>query len=74
MNGRTWDGDVVVEDVSPSSLVRFFGSIPAGVDPRAFAVRITGEFVPDTDGTHQVGVVSTGPVKVTAGDGRRGRP
>ena len=63
MNGRTWDGDVVVEDVSPSSLVRFFGSIPAGVDPRAFAVRITGEFIPDTDGTHQVGVVSTGPVK-----------
>ena len=25
---------------SPSSLVRFFGSIPAGVDPRAFAVRV----------------------------------
>ncbi|MET0663764.1 MAG: glycoside hydrolase family 3 C-terminal domain-containing protein [Ilumatobacteraceae bacterium] len=67
MNGRTWDSDVVVEDVSPSSLVRFFGSIPAGVDPRAFAVRITGEFIPDTDGAHQVGVVSTGPVTVTAG-------
>ena len=27
----------------------------------------TGEFIPDTDGTHQVGVVSTGPVVVTAG-------
>ena len=69
MNGRTWDGDVIVEDVSPSSLVRFFGSIPAGVDPRAFAVRVTGEFIPDTDGTHQVGVVSTGPVNVVAGNG-----
>jgi len=70
MNGRTWDGEVLVEDVSPTSLVRFFGSIPAGIDPRAFAVRITGEFIPDTDGTHQVGVVSTGPVKVVAGGGQ----
>ncbi len=69
INGRTWDGYVVVEDVSPTSLVRFFGSIPAGIDPRAFAVRMTGDFIPDTDGTHQVGVVSTGPVKVVAGDG-----
>ncbi len=67
INGTSWDGDVVVEDTSPSSLVRFFGSIPAGVDPRAFAVRITGEFVPDTDGVHEVGVVSTGPIIVTAG-------
>ncbi len=68
MNGQSWDGDVVVEDTSPTSLVRFFGSIPAGVDAKAFAVRVTGEFIPDTDGTHQVGVVSTGPVKVIAGD------
>ena len=73
INGTSWDGDVVVEDTSPSSLVRFFGSIPAGVDPRAFAVRISGEFVPDTDGLHEVGVVSTGPIIVTAGgpDDRR---
>ncbi len=66
VNGTSWDGDVVVEDVAPSSLVRFFGSIPAGVDPRAFAVRISGEFLPDTDGLHQIGVVSTGPIVVVA--------
>ena len=73
INGTSWDGDVVVEDTSPTSLVRFFGSIPAGVDPRAFAVRICGEFIPDTDGLHQIGIVSTGPIVVTAGGPADGR-
>ncbi|MGK0311222.1 MAG: beta-glucosidase, partial [Ilumatobacter sp.] len=41
--------------------VRFFGSTPEGVDPRGFATRITGSFVPDSDGPHVIGVVSTGP-------------
>jgi beta-glucosidase len=51
----------VVEQTAPSSMVRFFGSTPEGVDPRGFATRITGSFVPDSDGPHVIGVVSTGP-------------
>ncbi len=35
VNGTDWDGDVVVTDVTSSSLVRFFGSTPEGVDPAA---------------------------------------
>ncbi len=71
VNGTDWDGDVAAEETAPTSLVRFFGSTPPGIDPRAFATRIEGSFVPDTDGTHTIGVVSTGPVNVAvdAGDG-----
>ncbi len=67
VNGTDWDGDVVVTDVAASSLVRFFGSTPEGVDPRGFSARIDGTFIPDTDGLHTVGVVTTGPTIVTVG-------
>ena len=69
VNGTDWDGPAVVEQQSPTSLVRFFGSTPDGVDPKAFSARIDGTFVPDTDGPHTVGVVSTGPVIVAADTG-----
>jgi beta-glucosidase len=71
VNGTDWDGDVAAEETSPTSLVRFFGSTPAGIDPRGFAVRIEGAFVPDVDGPHTFGIVSTGPVSlaVDAGHG-----
>ena len=61
INGRDWAGDMVVEQTVPSSMVRFFGSTPEGVDPRGFSTRITGSFVPDSDGPHVLGIVSTGP-------------
>lgn len=71
VNGTDWTGDVVAEETSSTSLVRFFGSTPDGVDPRAFSARVEGSFVPETDGPHDVGVVSTGPVvvEVDPGDG-----
>lgn len=71
VNGTDWDGEVVVREPTPTTLVRFFGSTPEGVDPRAFSGRIDGSFIPDVDGTHVLGVVSTGPVSVAAdtGDG-----
>jgi beta-glucosidase len=71
VNGADWDGRVVAEETSSTSLVRFFGSTPPGVDPRGFSARIDGAFVPDADGPHTIGVVSTGPVSlaVDAGDG-----
>jgi beta-glucosidase len=69
VNGRDWDGDVVVEERAPSSLVRFFGSTPAGVDPGSFSGRIEGSFLPEVDGPHEIGVVATGPVRVVVGEG-----
>lgn len=69
VNGVDWDGEMVIEQPSPSSLVRFFGSTPEGINPRAFSARIEGTFIPDSDGTHVVGVVTTGPVLVEADTG-----
>ncbi len=73
VNGREWDGPTVVTDVSSSSLIRFFGSTPDGVDSKGFSARIEGAFVPDRDGTHTIGVVTTGPTKVTVGSGAEAR-
>ncbi len=61
VNGRDWSGDTVVVQPTPTSMIRFFGSTPDGVDPRGFSTRISGSFIPDSDGPHTVGVVSTGP-------------
>jgi beta-glucosidase len=69
VNGTDWDGEVAAEETAPTSLVRFFGSTPPGIDPQAFAARIEGSFVPDADGPHTIGVVSTGPVSVAVDAG-----
>lgn len=71
VNGSDWDGDVVLTQPTPTTLVRFFGSTPEGIDPRGFSTRIDGSFVPDADGPHTIGVVTTGPASVSAdaGDG-----
>ncbi|TFH20078.1 MAG: beta-glucosidase, partial [Acidimicrobiales bacterium] len=71
VNGTDWDGEIAAEETSSTSLVRFFGSVPAGIDPRGFSARIEGAFVPDTDGPHTIGIVSTGPISLSidAGDG-----
>ncbi len=71
VNGADWDGEVAAEETSSTSLVRFFGSTPPGIDPRGFSARIEGAFVPDVDGPHTIGIVTTGPVSlaVDAGNG-----
>ncbi len=71
VNGSDWTGDAVLEQESPTTLVRFFGSVPEGVDPQKFSARIEGAFVPEVDGPHTIGVVTTGPmaVAVDTGDG-----
>ena len=66
VNGRDWNGGTVVVQSTPTSMIRFFGSTPDGVDPRGFSTRISGSFIPDTDGPHFVGIVSTGPFTMTA--------
>ena len=71
VNGSDWTGEAVLEQAAPSTLVRFFGSVPEGVDPMKFSARIEGSFVPDVDGQHTIGVVTTGPmvVAIDTGDG-----
>ncbi len=69
VNGPDWDGEVVLETPTPSSLIRFFGSTPDGVDPSSFSGTVRGSFVPEVDGTHTIGIVATGPVRATAGTG-----
>ncbi len=69
VNGSDWTGEVVLEQPTPSTLVRFFGSVPDGVDPMKFSARIEGSFVPDVDGPHTVGVVTTGPMAVFVDSG-----
>ena len=69
VNGSNWTGDVVLEQPSPSTLVRFFGSVPEGVDPRKFSARIEGSFVPEVDGEHTIGVVTTGPMAMAVDTG-----
>ncbi len=66
VNGRDWDAPAVVSTTTPTSMVRFFGTTPDDVDPKAFGARVTGAFVPEVDGPHVVGIVSTGPVTMTA--------
>ena len=71
VNGTDWDGPAAVDTVSTTSMLRFFGTTPDEVDPAEFGARVSGSFVPEVDGPHVVGVVSTGPVTMTATtDGR----
>ncbi len=66
VNGVDWDAAAAVDTMSTTSMLRFFGTTPDEVDPVAFGARVTGSFVPDVDGPHVFGVVSTGPVVMTA--------
>ncbi|MEM8745211.1 MAG: glycoside hydrolase family 3 C-terminal domain-containing protein [Actinomycetota bacterium] len=69
VNGLDWDGDTVASVVNRSTMVRFFGTTPDEVDATAFSARIRGSFLPEVDGLHEFGVVSTGPVRAVARSG-----
>jgi beta-glucosidase len=72
INGLDWDAPAAVVTTSASSMIRFFGTTPDEVDASRFGARVTGSFVPDIDGPHTIGVVSTGPVTMTATTDRGG--
>ncbi len=67
-DGASFDGPVVASDVSASSMLRLFGSVPPGVDATAFNLTALGSFVPEADGPHLVSAVITGSGRVTVGD------
>lgn len=60
--------EVVATAQLGTSLAVMFGSVPDGVDPAEFTVRLCGSYVPEVSGVHQLGVVLTGPGRVRVGD------
>ena len=69
-NGEDASSSVVAREPASTSLLRLFGSTPAGVDPSSFTVTLRGSFVPDTDGPHHISAVVTGMGHVVVGDTR----
>lgn len=67
-DGEDGTGPVVTSDVSPESMLRLFGSTPAGVDPEHFHVTVSGSFVPDRSGPHHVSAILTGAGRIELGD------
>lgn len=67
-DGLDPDSPVVVTDVTPESMLRFFGSTPEGVDPERFHVTVTGTFVPERSGTHLLSGVLTGAGRIEVGE------
>ena len=67
-NGDDARGEVVASEVASSTMLRFFGSAPAGVDPRRFHLEAEADFVPEVTGPHQFSAVLTGAGRITVGD------
>lgn len=59
-NGSDPSGPVVHSEQTTTAELSWFGTLPAGVDPRQFAVRASGQFVAEETGTYTFGLVSTG--------------
>ena len=63
VNGPDPDGPVVLTDTAERTNITFFGSTPDGVDNRKFHIRVTGSYIPETDGPLELGLVVTGPAR-----------
>jgi beta-glucosidase len=58
-------GPVVHTEIIENVQLFMFGLIGGGkVDPRAFSLRLTGTFMPVSDGEHVAGIFSTGPARL----------
>jgi beta-glucosidase len=58
------DAPVVATEHHAESLLTYFGSAPPNVDPASFHLRATATYTPDVDGTHELGLVVTGPTRL----------
>ncbi|MBK5223685.1 MAG: glycoside hydrolase family 3 C-terminal domain-containing protein [Acidimicrobiia bacterium] len=67
-NGQDESAEVVTTEVARSSMLHFFGSAPAGVDPESFHVAVEGVYVPEVDGPHEFSATLTGAGEVLVGD------
>ncbi|MFN8527699.1 MAG: glycoside hydrolase family 3 C-terminal domain-containing protein [Anaerolineae bacterium] len=60
-NSPTAQGDPVVTAIHANATeFVWFGTLPAGVNPDDFSVRVTGRFLPKLDGSTTMGLVSVG--------------
>ena len=69
-NGRDADAPALFEDRSSNGLVTLFGTVPPGVTPRSFQIRLVGSYLPMVDGPHKVGAITTGGLTLDIGDRR----
>lgn len=53
--------------------MRWFGSLPAGVDPSPATLTLRGAYVPSVSGAHEVGLIVTGRPEVRVGEARLAR-
>ena len=69
-NGREAGAPTIHEDRSSTALVTLFGSVPPGVEPRSFQIRLLGSYAPTVSGPHAIGAISTGGLTLHIGDRR----
>ncbi len=55
------------------SVLRYFGSVPAGVGPGPCVLTLRGAYLPEVDGPHEVGLIVTGRPSVRVGDAQLAR-
>ncbi len=67
VNGRDPDGEAVHTSRTHTAHVRFFGSLPPGVDANRAMLTVRGAYLPRIDGPHRIGAVVTGRAAVTIG-------
>jgi beta-glucosidase len=60
-NGDDPDAPIVATEHHGESLLTYFGSTPPGVDATSFRLRASATYTPDATGTHELGLVVTGP-------------
>ncbi len=67
VNGPDLDATPAHIGRSDTLSLRYLGSFPDGVDPRAATLLVRGSFVPSVDGVHEVGLVVTGAARAAVG-------
>lgn len=59
-NGSDLSAAPVHTSSTATAEISWFGTLPGGVDPQQFSVRVSGQFTPDETGTYTLGLISTG--------------
>lgn len=64
-NSSDFSGEIVHVDTQDKAEGFWFGNVADGkVDPTSYSVRMSGEFIPEANGVHRVGVFSAGFARV----------
>lgn len=66
--GHGFDGSPDYVGTADKASLTFFGAPAAGIDPRAYSVRLTGSFTPTNNGPHRVALVQAGRTRVLVND------